>query len=165
MYTRSDTGAGFVECGAVVLTIDAIVIAILATGFDRTPNQIVATIKDSICEAFKFIGLETECHFRLQLEALWTAVTWQTAVSPTVYFMTASVSAIVHRPREGRLSTSRSAQACLAIPVAGTLVYLVNNLVFTGVASGAVAGGLMAWNAAALAGALLGWQPIRTMRT
>lgn len=67
-----------------------------------------------------------------QLEVLWSAVVWQAAVSFVVYFLAASMSAIVHRPQEGRRGTRRSAVACLAIPVTGTLLYLIDGLLVTG---------------------------------
>ncbi|MBB6170639.1 hypothetical protein HNR23_000699 [Nocardiopsis mwathae] len=65
--TRSDRGAGFVEYAGVVLTIGVIVVALLATGFTQSSNQIVASIKDSVCEAFNFVGLESECNNRQRL--------------------------------------------------------------------------------------------------
>ncbi|MDA2808553.1 hypothetical protein [Nocardiopsis suaedae] len=99
-----------------------------------------------------------------QMEDLWTAVTWQASVSFVVYFLTAMMAAIVHRPSKGRRSTGRSALACMAVPVAGTLIYLIDGSVVSGTARGAALSGLLSWNAAALAGAILGWQLVRTMR-
>ncbi|MDA2808551.1 hypothetical protein [Nocardiopsis suaedae] len=64
LRTRSDAGAGFIEYAGVVLTIGAIVASVLATGFDRTSSTIVASIQDTICEAFSTLGLESDCDAR-----------------------------------------------------------------------------------------------------